>query len=73
MDGVTPYNTTVFYSCDIARQLLNTSISTGYGVNFTEALYDFYPLKCEWNKTWSPEKEVRYFALLKCLLCTIFS
>ncbi len=56
MAGVTPYDTIVTYTCDIARQFLNASIE-----NYTSVYDTVYPIqkrRCEWNQTWTPYEEV---------------
>ena len=56
LSEVTPFNTTVTYTCDIARQFLDSTaenISSIY-----EAVFPTQKKYCEWNQTWSPYKEV---------------
>ncbi len=53
---MTPYETFVTYSCDIARQFMNSSV-TNYS-SIYEALYPTQVRHCEWNQTWSPYTEV---------------
>lgn len=46
--GLTPYATTVEYSCDVARKLKAPDSS----------LYDTQTFTCEWDHTWSPTDPV---------------
>ena len=53
---VTPYDTIVTYSCDVARQFLNTSWT-----NYSSIYHAIFPTQirhCEWNMTWSPYTDV---------------
>ena len=59
---VTPYDTYVTYSCDTARQFLNSSVT-----NVSDIYAAIYPTQirhCEWDQTWSPSKEVSWTNLL---------
>ena len=61
LTDITPYNTRVTYSCDIARQFLDSSV-----INYTsiyEAIYPTQTRTCQWDQTWSPAKEVRFFLI----------
>ena len=46
MNGTTPYQSYVEYSCGVARSLLSN----------TNTLLDIQTLICNWDKTWSPKQ-----------------
>ena len=50
--GLTPYNTLVTYTCGLGRRLANY---TDNDIIF----YDSIDLRCEWDRTWSPNGPVR--------------
>ena len=54
--GITTFNTTVTYSCDIARQFFNSS-SENY-TSIYEAVFPVQTKTCEWNQTYSPPEPV---------------
>ena len=58
MKDVTPFNTIVTYSCDTARQLMNSSAE-----NYTSIYNAIYPSQtrvCQWDQTWFPAEPVTF-------------
>ncbi len=54
---VTPYGTTVTYSCDTARLLLRGYIPDENG-NLVADLHETQTKSCQWDQTWSPDLTV---------------